>query len=991
VYPRCVNRLARVLAGLAVLNLSPAVWQPLRAQTSVGATFGQVISLTGGTPSDMVLDELRHRLYLINNNIAVVSIFDYQQNKVVGTIPVGARPISGAISMDGNFLYVASGVTAAQVASGAPLLNVIDLSTNRRVSTQTLKAAPQGVEVGADGTVLISTLGTGVVSGQAQNVLAVYDPVNQQLLDVTVPALPTAPAPLPATTLTRPTLTFTGRLLRTPDGNFIIGVITPTSATTYVFVYETASQVVLRNRTVSGASSVLSVSPDGARFMAGFTMFDTATLAVVAQQNNANAPFPTTAAFNTAQNVGGSTYTPDGTTLYSAFNTAATTNPAPPASSSTLMVNDPTNLGIRLGIKLPESIVGRILITSDGKDAWGLSDSGIIYLPFGKLYDYPILMPETTQVFLANDDCSRGVAKGSLRINNLGKGRLTYTVAASSSAALVYQQASGLAPSAITFSMEPGRSGVVRQPGTNLWTGAGTSTGAPMNITLSSPDAINIPPAIRVYMNYRLSDQRGIVYPVPTTQNNSPGNNGGNTAGNEGLQDILLDEARGKVYITNSGYNRIEVFDTRKQHFVDPIPVGQLPHQMAMGSDGKTLYVGNTGGESILIVDLDLGQVVDKVVFPPIPRNGTANLIYPRSMAMGYFGLQFLMSNGTQWQVVGNEALPRPTDNVTPVTLNGCPACAMVSTPGSDYVLTVSGNGNAYVYDSTLDTYVTTRLLIPAPIQGYYGVLSAGPGGAYYLVNGLIVSPSLTTVAGSATPGATVPGAGAPGVPGGGFPTPTVINTGNRNVAAVATLNDKQFLRLTTPVRQNITTATRDDSRTTLDIVNLATGEVTLAGVVPENPVVNVFGTTRFNTNPRQMVVDSAGTTVYAVTLSGLSVIPLTPANTDTRPAITIGARGIVNPADGTGNFRPGSFLTITGSNLASTAAAEIIPPPTVLGGSCVTFGDIAVPLLSTSSGQIQAQIPDTLPAGTHVVEVRSLGTAQQSDPVIVTVRPTGN
>ena len=71
-----------------------------------------------------------------------------------------------------------------------------------------------------------------------------------------------------------------------------------------------------------------------------------------------------------------------------------------------------------MGIKLPESIVGRILITNDGKDAWGLSDSGIIYLPFGKLYDYPILMPETTQVFLANDDCNRGVAKGSLRINN---------------------------------------------------------------------------------------------------------------------------------------------------------------------------------------------------------------------------------------------------------------------------------------------------------------------------------------------------------------------------------------------------------------------------------------------------------------------------------------------------------------------------------------------------------------------------------------------
>src|SRR5262249_28717519 len=155
----------------------------------------------------------------------------------------------------------------------------------------------------------------------------------------------------------------------------------------------------------------------------------------------------------------------------------------------------------------------------------------------------------------------------------------------------------------------------------------------------------------------------------------------------------------------------------------------------------------------------------------------------------------------------------------------------------------------------------------------------------------------------------------------------------------VAPLSDKRFLRLTTPVRQNITTATRDDSRTTLDIVNLATGEVTLAGVVPENPVVNVFGTTRFNTNPRQMVVDSAGTTAYAITLSGLSVVSLTPSGTDTRPAIKTGAGGIVNSTDGTSILHPGSFITIAGNNLAGAATADLIPPPTVLGGSCVTFG----------------------------------------------------
>src|SRR6185295_17627460 len=170
--------------------------------------------------------------------------------------------------------------------------------------------------------VLVSMLGTGIISGVPQNTLAVFDRTlssGQQLLPVSVPALPTTPAPLPATNLGRPTKIFTGSLLRTPDGQFIVGVITPTSASTYIFVYEVASGVVLRNRTISGSSTVLSMSPDGSRFMAGMTMYDTATLGILAQENNANAPFVFSGAFNTLQNVGGSVFAPDGSTLFAAF------------------------------------------------------------------------------------------------------------------------------------------------------------------------------------------------------------------------------------------------------------------------------------------------------------------------------------------------------------------------------------------------------------------------------------------------------------------------------------------------------------------------------------------------------------------------------------------------------------------------------------------------------------------------------------------------
>ena len=239
----------------------------------------------------------------------------------------------------------------------------------------------------------------------------------------------------------------------------------------------------------------------------------------------------------------------------------------------------------------------------------------------------------------------------------------------------------------------------------------------------------------------------------------------------------------------------------------------------------------------------------------------------------------------------------------------------------------------------------------------------------------------MTIIGGSANPGATQ--FTFPTAPG-QVPTQTIVNTGNRNVAAVAPMDSNSFLRLTTPVRQNITTATRDDPRTTLELVNIQTGEETLAGVVPENPVTNVFGTTRANVPTRQLAADSHGN-AYAVTLSGLSVISTTPAGTDTRPTIA-SARGIVNSSDGTANLKPGSFVTITGSNLAAPAAANVIPPPTVLGGSCVTFNDTALPLLQTASGQILAQIPADMQPGISVAQVRSLSTAQSSDPITVTV-----
>ena len=967
------------LPGLKCFLLGLVMALGVRAQTS--ATFGEVIALSG-TPSDLVLDESRQRLYLVNSPANRVDVWDYSAKTILGSISVGLQPLAAAMSMDNNFLYVTN--------HGDASLSVIALggdSGGAVIGTVALAAKPQGVAAGAGGLVLISTDGSGT-TGTA-NTLLVFDslqPAGSQVLAVAFPP-PAATPPALALLVARPTTQFNGKLARTPDGKYIVGVSSiNNNASTVVYVFESSSRTILRSRTVVGQSSVLSMAPDGSSFMAGFTLFSVANLNVLAQQSTATAPFPMAATgFSTTFNVGGSVFAPNNSALYSAFNTAALTNPPPAPNAATLLISDPRTLGISMGINLPESIIAKMAITSDGNDAWGLSASGVLHLPLSTLFTYPILMPDTTQVFLAQDSCNPGVPRATVHINNIGGGTLTFAVPqaiSGGSAALEVSASSGLAPSTLSFAMDPGSSGVIRTPGTNLYTGAGTNnTGAAVNLQLVSRDAINVPPTIRVYMNYRDSAMRGVIYPVPTVPNST-------AASYQGLQDIVLDQARSRVYITNAGYNRIEVFDTQKMQFVTPIPTGPLPQAMAMGLDGSTLYVASGLSETVSMIDLDQQQITGTLQFPPIPLAGNAAITSVSGMANGLSGLQLVMSNGNLWTVVGNQAQPRVGTSVTGVSSTGAqtpiagPTRSMLGADDGSYAILLGGNGTAYLYDGLADAYTTAQQLFTAPIIGYFGPLGIAPTASFLLANGLVVNHALTAIGGAASPGqiTLTPPAG-PGQP----PSIGVTTTGLRNVAAVAPVGTNHFVRMTTPVRNSLTAATTDDIHTTLEAVDTRTGATATAAEMPENPVLSEFSITRTAMPPRQMVVDPNGT-VYVLTLSGLSVVPMAPASSATQPQIA-GSKAVVNSNDGTTTYQPGSFITVTGVNLASPAAASTVPPPTVLGGSCVLIDNVAIPLLSTSPSQISAQIPSTVRPGLNVLQVRSLANAQQSSRVVITVQ----
>jgi hypothetical protein len=341
---------------------------------------------------------------------------------------------------------------------------------------------------------------------------------------------------------------------------------------------------------------------------------------------------------------------------------------------------------------------------------------------------------------------------------------------------------------------------------------------------------------------------------------------------------------------------------------------------------------------------------------------------------MSPFGLQVVMSNGSQWKSVGKQLTVRPSDSVTPTLLSTSTATGpprMAGSPGGLSLITMAGNGTAYLYDGMWDAYTVSNrpYTTQTTVQGYYGPLAAGPQGSYFLMNGFILNSSLAGIGGSESPSSTLAGA----------------LSSQRNIAAVAAIDESTFVRLTTPVKQNLTSTPSSDPRPTLELADLRNNAVRVVGAVAEDPVASLFGNTRVNVPPRQLAVDSQGT-AYAITLSGLSVIPLTPTGS-TSPQITGGSSAILNATDGTSNLRPGSFIMVNGQNLAAPAVATQLPAPTVLGGSCVTFSDMSAPLLQTSAAQIVAQVPNYIPAGRYVVQVRSLATGQQSDPVLIIVQ----
>ncbi len=915
----------------------------LSALPCLAATYGTVVSHPSSL-ADLVIDEPRKRLYVVNSASNLVEVYatNVSPPRLTNTIQTDATPLSIAISRETpnpRYLYVTC-------YDGSTLV-IVDLnSANFTTVSKQLDAKPQGVAVGVGGKVLISTIGTGT----GAEVLITYDPATGN----TQPVVVAPPAPI-APTVPPPNSSWfqagKSRLQASADGKLIIGVNLQ-AATRTVFVFDVASSTVLGSRVVPTVSETLAVAPDGSRFLSGPMLFDTQTLAVLAQQNATNSPyaFPATANFNTQTTQGGAVFTPDGSSLLAAYNIVPTAVPALPTNSSQLTVNSPDTMLIQLGIKLPQSLRGKMVITSDGATAYAISESGFIVLPVGTVRNQPLALPDSNIALLASDQCGVTAAQNSavVPVRDVGGAKITVTaqVLTTSTTSTTVRATSRPYGGDVTvqFSAVAART-------------LGTAT--PDQLLVQATEAVNIIPTIRVFQNSRNTEARGSILPIDW---------GASTAG---LADMLADNTRQRLYIANPGLNRLEVLDMQKRVFLAPIAVNQLPRSMAFGNDGNTLYVASGGGEQIGVVDLTQGKMTGRILFPPLPFNANFALITPSVIASSQRGPQVIMSDGTLWKIVGNQVLPRPLNTNIFGTARSIPAPqSMVATPEGSYVLILGGNGTAFLYSSSDDDFIAGRSVIPTPISGYYGPIAAGPNGQYYLVNDQLLDSALTPIGQTAT---------GP-VGGGGLPTPGGPVSTGRPVAAVAAVGGQSYARYSIPV----TAANATPSDTGLvEIVDVNTLRTSASAGTLEGPGTLVRAGARANILGRSMAVDSSGTTAFVLTTSGLSIVPLGASGTQ---APQLPGTAVVNTANFQPAVAPGGLISIFGSNLASAATSASSPLPTVLGGTCVTVNNTPIPLLATASGQINAQLPPTLAAGRYPLVVRNITGLAASNTFTVTV-----
>lgn len=181
------------------------------------------------------------------------------------------------------------------------------------------------------------------------------------------------------------------------------------------------------------------------------------------------------------------------------------------------------------------------------------------------------------------------------------------------------------------------------------------------------------------------------------------------------LDDIVYDQTRQRLYVTNQNHNRVEIFDLGTQAFLSPIPVGNQPTALALTPDGARLAVLNSADVTMSVIDPSALQVLSTFTVLPVqdtgcnvplnmspaePHNMLLDLACPETSGAGVFHLVNLDTGSLSCNgVTGCQS------NGTDMEFsNCCGVAATASTPDGSKVFLASAGGSVGMLNLAANT-----------------------------------------------------------------------------------------------------------------------------------------------------------------------------------------------------------------------------------------------------------------------------------------------
>lgn len=903
------------------------------------ATFGTVVTI-GGHASDLALDEQRGRLYIANFAGRRIDVMSTSDNTLQNSIPMTTQGESGslALSPDDRYLVVTNYDNCVQCdflqGSAIPTVTVIDLTNNN--SSQTCMVPPQPLPPGTllptipcpplsppPPTVATPNIPYTVAFGKGSKALIVttnmaflFDPAT--LTFTPVPPTPTScefslsSLPLPV-----PFATFPPQIIQASDGvsgdgETIVVVAQGTqpqaaTATTpavpgseLILLYKVGTNNILMDSfesTPSIGPRLVTVNNDGSSFLAGWALLQP-TFGPNDCLNDillAEFPYPTG-----ALNLGSAAFDFSRNFIYAQIPSGG------PSDPPVLHVVDSDNLTVRERIQLPQNLAGRSVFSSDMNTLYAISDDGVTVLPVGSLSSAHRVSTQEEQLLFLSGGCTSGPIQQTLHVIDLGGGTVDFTLSLpAGTQGITFSQTSGTTPASVTIQIDP--NAFMAQTGTTV-----------VPLTIRSAGSIGIPSQVRLLINTKDPDQRGIIHSLPGT-----------------IVDIAADPQRPVVYALRQDRNQVIVIDGSTFNTLAILRTGNTPTKMAFTRDGKYMMVGNDHSQIANVFDLDALQSTPSIVFP----RGH----YPRSIAAANSTILAISRNspspqfGAPVQVSGpggpcaGPAGPAEIDQVDfgnrnatvacslGIYINGLPVDAvMAASPSGASIFTAMADGTVLLYNDTYQAFQASRKDLTA-LGGSFAAVSDN----IFLAGGILFDNSMVQIGPINT----------------ATPTSSILITGNTALTITANAPSAPGLIDIVPL-----------SGTTVQPARSIEAPVTQA-ILTTTPVGQIGQTVSAFLNT--IAIASNGSTLY-LSISGFTELPANFNQPAAIPAVT----SVVNSADG-GPVSSGSLITIWGSGLSTASAtAASLPLSNSLAEVCVTANSSAIPLIHVSSNRIDAQLP---------------------------------